>query len=392
MSQTLLSLTAADRDAATVAQRIAETIVREHAAQVDSESLFPAESISALAKEGLLGLTLPVEFGGKGLGMPAFASITETLSQECASTAMIYVMHVVASQSLAQSTHFARKKEVLRAISDGKHLSTLAFSETGSRSHFWAPVSNLVSENAAYRVNAKKSWVTSAHSADSFISVSLAQAPGVSQPGLTAYWVDRNADGVQIGKSFEGMGLKGNDSVPVTFENLNVAVDTLLTEPGASTDLVLGVVLPWFAVGTAAMAHGLCERSLALTSQHLIGQSFEHLGVGLRDLPILRARYAEMLTRTTASRSLLVIALDRVQKADPSAALYILQARLDALDTALLVTDLAMKACGGAAFSKHVPVERAFRDARAGWVMAPTADHLREFIGRLALGLPLFGN
>ncbi len=392
MTQSLLALSAADRDAATVAQKIAVTTTREHAASVDSEARFPAESISALAKAGLLGLTLPTEFGGMGLGMPAFAAITETLAQECASTAMIYVMHGVASQALAQSTHLARKSEVLRDISSGRHLTTLAFSESGSRSHFWAPVSTLTPSGDGYLVNAKKSWVTSALTADSFVAVSLAQPTGASQPGLTAYLVDRKAPGVHVGKSFDGLGLKGNDSVPVVFENLKISDSSLLTEPAASTDLVLGVVLPWFAVGTSAMAHGLCERSLALTSQHLMSQSFEHLGISLRDLPILRARYAEMLTRTTASRALLGIALDRIQNGDAGAALYVLQARLDALEGVLQVTDLAMKACGGVAFSKHLPVERAFRDARAGWVMAPTADHLREFIGRLALGLPLFGN
>jgi alkylation response protein AidB-like acyl-CoA dehydrogenase len=70
--------------------------------------------------------------------------------------------------------------------------------------------------------------------------------------------------------------------------------------------------------------------------------------------------------------------------------LFVLQTRLASIDAALEVTDLAMKACGGAAFSRHLPVERLFRDARAGWVMAPTADHLREFIGRSLTGLPLF--
>jgi alkylation response protein AidB-like acyl-CoA dehydrogenase len=70
--------------------------------------------------------------------------------------------------------------------------------------------------------------------------------------------------------------------------------------------------------------------------------------------------------------------------------LYVLQARLAALDAAVDVTDLGMKTCGGAAFSKHLPLERLFRDARAGWVMAPTVDHLQEFVGRALTGLPLF--
>jgi alkylation response protein AidB-like acyl-CoA dehydrogenase len=393
MNQTRFSLSPADRAVAASAHHLASSIVRDCAPQVDSEARFPAESISALAKEGLLGLALPAESGGKALGMPAFVAVTEALAQECGSTAMVYVMHVAASRALAESPHFSRRKEVLRSISEGQHLLTLAFAEAGSRSQFWAPLSVLANEaDGDYRVTARKAWVTSANWADSIVTASLGRPPGQSQPALTAYVVDRRAEGVRVGKNFEGLGLRGNDSVPVAFENLKVAADDLLTEPGASMDLIMGAILPWYCVGTAAMAHGLCEGALGLTSRHLTSRSFEHLGASLRDLPVLRARYAEMLTRTTASRSLLRVALERVHEEGPAAMLYLLQARLDALEAALLVTDLAMKACGGAAFSKHLPVERMFRDARAGWVMSPTADHLREFIGRLALGLPLFGN
>jgi alkylation response protein AidB-like acyl-CoA dehydrogenase len=79
-----------------------------------------------------------------------------------------------------------------------------------------------------------------------------------------------------------------------------------------------------------------------------------------------------------------------MERPEPTTPLFVLQARLSALETAVEVTDLAMKACGGAAFSRHLPLERYFRDARAGWVMAPTADHLREFLGRALTGLPLF--
>jgi alkylation response protein AidB-like acyl-CoA dehydrogenase len=70
--------------------------------------------------------------------------------------------------------------------------------------------------------------------------------------------------------------------------------------------------------------------------------------------------------------------------------LYVLQARLAGIQAAVEVTDLAMKVCGGAAFSKHLPLERLFRDARAGWVMAPTVDHLEDFVGKALTGLPLF--
>jgi alkylation response protein AidB-like acyl-CoA dehydrogenase len=100
-----------------------------------------------------------------------------------------------------------------------------------------------------------------------------------------------------------------------------------------------------------------------------------------------------MSVRTEASRALLGRTFAELEAGSAEAPLFVLSARKAALEAACEVTDLALKACGGAAFSRqttHAPVERLFRDARAGWVMAPTVDHLDDFIGRALTGLPLF--
>ena len=153
---------------------------------------------------------------------------------------------------------------------------------------------------------------------------------------------------------------------------------------------MLQVVLPWFSLGTAAMANGICRAVLGATIGHVTGNAFEHTGTGLRDLPNLRARIALMSIRTEQSRSLLGHTLAHMAAPSAVTPLYVLQTRASSLDAAVDVTDLAMKACGGAAFSRQLGVERFFRDARAGWVMAPTVDHLHEFVGRALVGLPLF--
>ncbi len=138
------------------------------------------------------------------------------------------------------------------------------------------------------------------------------------------------------------------------------------------------------------MANALCRASVAATASHLSANGFEHSATQLRDLPTLRARIAQMSVRTEQARSLLNTTIGLMEKPEAVTPLFVLQTRLASLEAAVDVTDLAMKACGGAAFSKKVPVERWFRDARAGWVMAPTADHLQEFVGRALTGLPLF--
>jgi alkylation response protein AidB-like acyl-CoA dehydrogenase len=139
------------------------------------------------------------------------------------------------------------------------------------------------------------------------------------------------------------------------------------------------------------MANGLCRAAVIATSQHLQAAGFEHTETKLRDLLNLRARLAQMSVRTEQSRALLGHTLREMAAPSATTPLWVLQTRLAALDAALDVTDLAMKTCGGAAFSRHLNLERWFRDARAGWVMAPTVDHLQDFVGRALTGMPLFG-
>src|ERR1043165_1711841 len=118
----------------TSASSIAQEISIKHAADIDASARFPEESVAALAEQGLMGLCVPAEMGGKGQGPQAFAAVVEELAQGCASTAMIYVMHVSATQTIASSTTLKDKEDLLRQIAAGKHLTTLALSEKGSRS------------------------------------------------------------------------------------------------------------------------------------------------------------------------------------------------------------------------------------------------------------------
>jgi alkylation response protein AidB-like acyl-CoA dehydrogenase len=379
----------ASRHLATAAT-IARDVLAVHAADVDTNARFPSESFDALSRAGLLGLSLPSTHGGCGESMRAFAAVTEELAMACGSTAMIYVMHVAASQAIASAQNLDGRDALLRQLATGEHLTTLAFSERGSRSQFWAPVSKLAPASGGYRTQAEKSWVTSATHARSYVS--SAQKPGAASPlESTVYLVRRDAAGVRVSGKFTGLGLRGNDSLPVTLEDVAVAERDLISALGDGATTMLTVVLPWFSIGTAAMSNGLSRSAVAITTAHLSEAKLEHAGMALRDLPNLRARLAEMFSRTEQARALLGHTLDHIEAGSAAAPLYVLMGRMAALQAASDVTDLAMKACGGAAFSRHLGLERVFRDARAGWVMAPTVDHMLEFSGRALTGLPLFG-
>ena len=379
-----------NHDALAAAHQVAESALAPNAVAVDREARFPTEGLQALGEKGLLGLCVDAAHGGRGESPRVFAAVAEELAGADASAAMIYVMHVTGAQAIASSPTLAQRDEILREIAAGRHLTTLAFSETGSRSQFWAPVSRLESDgNGGFTTSASKSWVTSADHADSYVS--SAQRPGAESPlESTVYLVRRGTAGVRTTARFHGLGLRGNNSAPVSIEHLHVDGADFISAQGEGATTMLQVVLPWFAIGTAAMANGICRAAIDRTANHLQSAGFTHTGTQLRDLPTLRARLADMSVRLAQSRALLGYTLRVIESGSETAPLFVLQSRLSSIEAALEVTDQAMKACGGAAFSKHLGVERFFRDARAGWVMAPTADHLRDFVGRALTGLPLF--
>lgn len=385
----MYGLSAESQKIVDAASRIAREVALPAAEDVDSSARFPSESIDALSTEGFLGLCVTSQANGKGEGPRTFAAVVEELAGACASTAMIYVMHVTSAQAIASSATLEGRDALLREIADGKHLTTLAFSEKGSRSQFWAPVSHMEASNGHYLTSASKSWVTAAKHAHSYVSSS--QMPEATSPlESVVYLARRESDGVEVTSSFNGLGLRGNESAPVELTRLAVKKGDLISPFGEGAKTMLEVVLPWFSIGTAAMANGLCRAAVARTASHLSGTGFEHTGTQLRDLPNLRARLAEMSVRTEQSRALLGHTLGLIENPSEITPLYVLQSRLAALEAAVDVTDLAMKTCGGAAFSRHLSIERLFRDARAGWVMAPTVDHLKDFVGKALTGLPLF--
>src|SRR5262245_8708862 len=157
-----------------------ERLVAAHAADVDARGRFPTESLAALGDSGWLGLCVDPAHGGMGHGPAMFAAVVEELAMRCGSTAMVYVMHVTATQAIAGSSMLMGREALLADIAAGRHLTTLAFSEKGSRSHFWAPVSNMREHDGGFVTTAQKSWVTSADHAHSYVSSS--QRPGANSP------------------------------------------------------------------------------------------------------------------------------------------------------------------------------------------------------------------
>jgi alkylation response protein AidB-like acyl-CoA dehydrogenase len=368
------------------AREVAETTIGPNAQRVDADGAFPRESIDALGKAGLLGLTIPTDLGGLGQGMRVACAVLDEVAQRCASTGMIYLMHLcgVACYAAAPS----KTERQLRAAARGDHLTTLAWSERGSRSHFWAPVSQAVPSNGAVTVSAEKSFVTAAGQASGYV-VST-QRPGAAAPTeSTLYMVSRDDAGLSVAGAWSGLGMRGNASAPMTLKDVALGEDRALCEPGKGFEMMMSI-LPVFQLGNAAVSVGIAEAAVGATQRHLTTARIEYLDAPLSSLPELRARLAQMRIQTDRARAHLVSAIDAVEAPGPTTMLLVLESKASASEAALQVAEIAMRACGGAAFGKRLSVERHMRDAHAAGVMAPTTDHLNDFIGRALCGMELF--
>src|SRR6202040_1884698 len=235
------------------ASEIADRVLAPAARQNDKEGRFSTEAVRSLGQLGLLGLTVPTEFGGAGLGPRTFAAVLATLAEADASVAMVYLMHICASATIAAARPGSAVEQILKQIASGGHLSTLAFSEAGSRSHFWAPVSRARPNGKGVLITAKKSWVTSAGCAQSYVISSLAPE-GTGPTDSTLYLVPAGTRGLSIAGPWDGLGLRANASAPMTLDDCEVPPGLQLTEDGGGFNAMLQVVLPLFNLGTAAVA------------------------------------------------------------------------------------------------------------------------------------------
>jgi alkylation response protein AidB-like acyl-CoA dehydrogenase len=375
-------------------REIAQATISPAAHELDRAGIFPAKAMAALGEAGLLALNVPTSFDGSGLGPRAFAEVNAVLAEADPSVAMVYMMHVCASEVIvagAKTTGSPVFQAALADMSRGKHLTTLAFSEAGSRSHFWAPLSRASRTTGGVVLNARKSWVTSAGAADSYVVTTL--SPEAKSPtDSTLYLVPRSATGMRVAAPWDGLGLRATASSPMTLESVEVGDDRRLTEEGGGFAAKLNIVLPWFNLASATVSLGICRAAVAATVAHLKTSKFEHLGaVSLGEaLPTLRQTLAQMQIETDGLAHRVDECVGALENPGPHTMLRVLEVKAAAGETAIRVTSDAMHACGGAAFSKHTSIERYFRDAHAGSVMAPTGDVLREFIGKSLLGIPLF--
>ena len=371
------------QDPVSTLENVVREVIRPAAQEVDQRGEFPAKSIEALGQSGLLGAVAAKEVGGLGGGIRLASRIVGRVASDCGSTAMIAMMHYSGSTVLERYGSL----EVRKQAAAGKHLSTLAFSEATSRSQFWAPTSTAKKEKNGVRLDAKKSWITSAKHATAYV---WSSKPLAGNGASTIWLVPNGTKGLAIQGNYDGLGLRGNDSSAVIADNVFVPDSAMLGADGAGFEIMMQTVLPIFQVLSASVSVGLMEGAIERTVLHTQNTRFEHTNEALRDLPTVRAHVARMRIQTDMAKALLEDTLGALEAGRPDAMLRVLECKAAAGETALAVVDTGMRVCGGAAFRKEGGLERIFRDARAASIMAPTGDALNDFIGKAVTGLPLF--
>jgi alkylation response protein AidB-like acyl-CoA dehydrogenase len=371
-------------------EKLSHEILRENADQIDQARRFPRENLQALGKAGVLGLLIPTEYGGAGAGIAEMSQVLDIQAQNCASTAMITLMHFCATAVIAAKGGNLLKQQLLPRCARGENISTLAFSEPGSGGHFDTPISEVRESGGGKTLSAMKSFVTSAGEADSYV-VSARKAGANAPTETNLYVIAKDAPGFSTRGRFEGLGLAGNASAPMSLTDVAIDDATRLGAEGTGLQTMLEVLLPHFQIGAASVSMGLAKAAHQTIVARVGARKYEHAGgAALASIPRVQYLVGEITLAVNSGNAFLQETIRKAAAADPTAMLDVLGVKAAATDACLAVASRAMTLGGGWAFGKRGGLERIFRDAQAAAVMAPSTDVLKDFIGKASLGLPLF--
>ena len=363
-------------------RELARTVIASGAGEIDRESRFPDEHLSALGQIGALGLLVPRERGGVGGGLVALADACEAVGEACASTGMVFLMHGVTAATVAGGGG-ASASRLLEELASGEVLGTLAFSERGTGAHFYAPELRAERREGSVYVSGRKAFVTSGGHAD--VMLVLLQSEG---EGLDCYVVRNDARGVRFEGRWEGLGMRGNSSIAVELEDVALDDEARIGEAGGAGELVFGVVAPTFLVGLAAVNIGIAQAALSCAVEHAKSRRYPD-GSRLVEVATVQHALANMDIDVRAARALLQEAARLGDGGDEGALVGLMEAKVLCTDVAARVTQAALEVCGGQGYTPALAIERHLRDARAGAVMAPTNGVLRTWVAKAIAGLPV---
>ncbi|UUZ86678.1 acyl-CoA dehydrogenase [Paenibacillus sp. P26] len=218
--------------------------------------------------------------------------------------------------------------------------------------------------------------------------IALTNASGVEQ-GLDMFIVDTRTPGVRFEGEWKGIGLSGNNSISLQMDNVKVPASRLVGAEGDGLGLIFEVVAPTFILGVAGVNAGLARGAYQAALNHAKTRAYAD-GRKLADIQAIQFYLSDMFGAVETASIYVQNAAKAAVSGQEGAILHVMQSKITASEHAIKVTNLAMQVCGGQGYTGALPVERFLRDARAGAVMAPTTEVLKEWVGKSVAGIPLF--
>ena len=360
----------------------AQDRVKPMAAHVDQSNEFPAELWKEMGDLGLLGITVPEEYGGAGLSYLAHTIVVEEIARASASVSLSYGAHsnLCVNQIKLNGTH-EQKQKYLPGLISGDHVGALAMSEAGAGSDVVSMSLRAEKRNDHYRLNGNKYWITNGPDADTLV-VYAKTDPAAGPKGITAFIVEKSMKGFSPSKHFDKMGMRGSNTAELVFDDVEVPFENVLGEEGKGVRVLMSgldyerVVLA--GIGTGIMAACMDEIMPYLATRKQFGQP-------IGNFQLMQGKIADMYTALNTARAYVyevAKACDRGQVTRQDAAACVLYSS----EQAMVQAHQAVQAMGGAGFMNDSAVSRLFRDAKLMEIGAGTSEIRRMLIGRELMG------
>lgn len=372
-----------------VARDFAQKEIAPVAAHFDETGEFPFEIVKKMGALGLMGIEVPEEYGGAGLDTLAYVlAIEEVAKADVATSTILSVNNSLYCHGLLKFGTEAQKQKFLMPIASGQAIGAYSLTEPMSGSDAGSMSSRAVrsADGSYYTINGRKSWVTSGPVADYVVLFTMTD-PAKRHNGISAFAIETDRPGFIRGKVEPKLGIRASATSELIFEDYQCPAENMIGQPGQGFKIAM-TVLDAGRIGIASQALGVAEA--AYEASVLYAQERHAFGRAIGEFQGIQWKIADMKTRIEASRLLIYNAALAKMATKETGGRYTLEAaiaKLHASETAMFVTHQAIQIHGGMGYSKELPLERYFRDAKITEIYEGTSEVQRLVIARQELGL-----
>jgi alkylation response protein AidB-like acyl-CoA dehydrogenase len=369
------------------ARNFAQKELAPVAAEFDETGEFPTKTIKKMGEMGFMGIEVPEEYGGAGMDTLAYVlALEEICKVDAAHGTIMSVNNSLFCNGILKFGTEAQKQKYVSAVASGKVVGAYSLTEPMSGSDAGTMRSRAVREGDTYIINGRKSWVTSGPVAGYLVLFTMTD-PKKKHRGITAFLIDATLPGFVRGKKEPKLGIRASATSEVLFEDYHCRLEDRLGEEGEGFKIAMAV-LDAGRIGIAAQALGIAEAAFEASVTY--AQEREAFGSKIGEFQGISFKIADMKTRIEASRLLVynaALAKERAKQTGERFTKEAAMAKLFASETAMFAAHTAVQIHGGMGYSKELPVERYFRDAKITEIYEGTSEIQRMVISRMELGL-----